>query len=90
MAVIQQEAIKKRTNDQVFLVDVSQSLKFARSGSNESPTWARSTRLCAVRPGLPLSTAQMVSPEAGLASRQDHRVWILEHCNFELLLTRLA
>lgn len=72
MSVLKQEASKKRVHGKAFLVDVSQSHQFARSGVAESPTWARSTKMAAVMPHKPLASAQLMSADMGLVPWQTY------------------
>lgn len=72
MSVLKKEAAKKRVSAKAFLVDVSQSPGFARSGVAESPTWARSTRMAAVMPYKPLGSAQIMNPNMGLVLWQTY------------------
>ena len=68
MAVLRAVGMK-RVDKQTFFCDVSQSVRFARVGSDVSPTWARSTRMAVVPAGAPLQSARLLTATAGLVPR---------------------
>ena len=47
---------KRRDSNNYFFADVSQSTRFVRVGRNESPTWARSSRMVVLRPQQPATS----------------------------------